>query len=127
MKVKGFILYKTKEFVEAHLNIKDAEINEINFEYFKGLYPLEHSSTFSKITELKKTHEPNRIQNGCRYYIQHSIKGEVMNIYLDLNMINYYKLEWQIFNKKYLKTKDFVVGLILLLIGGLITFIISKN
>lgn len=127
MKVKGFILYKTREFVEARLVIKSAIIKEISLEYFTGLYPEENNSSLSKINELKETHDPDRIQNGCKYYIQHSIEGEVMNIYLDINLLQYWKLRWQLFKEKYLKTKEFIVGLILAVIATLLTLLITKD
>ena len=50
-----------------------------------------------------------------------------MNIYLDLNLIQYLKLRWQLFKEKYLMTKEFVVGLILAIIGALLTLLITKD
>ncbi|WP_282148015.1 hypothetical protein [Algibacter lectus] len=78
--------------------IKQGVIVEYNSGYFKGIFPVENNSALSGINEILKVHHPERIPNSCKYYIQHSINGEVMNIYLNINIIQYWQLNWQLKN-----------------------------
>ena len=119
MKIRAFILYQTNEFVEAELTIIKSNIKEINFYNFKNIYPEENNSEVHKLTEIKETHNPERIQNGCKYYIQYSINGEVLNIYLNITKTEYLNLRKQIFIENTLKSKEFVVGIILAIIAAI--------
>jgi hypothetical protein len=119
MEIKAFILYKSREFIYADLIIKDAKIKEINFNDFKSIYPEENNAQTHKVREIKEVHNPERIQNGCKYFIQYSIEGEVMNIYLDITKKEYLELRRQIFVENIIKSKEFTVGLILAILASL--------
>lgn len=123
MEIRGFILYKTREFLEAELIVKDARIKEINLNSIRNIYPEENNSKAHKITEIKEVHNPERIQNGCKYYIQYSLEGEVMNIYLDINKWQYFSLKKQLFIENIIKTKEFTIGIILAIVAALFALI----
>jgi len=124
MLIKSFILHKGTEFTEAEIIVKDAVIKEINFNTFKNIYPEENNSKLCEISEIKKVHNPERIQNGCKYYIQHSIDGEVMNLYLDINILQFLRLRSQVFIKQIINSKEFKVSVIGGIVVGVVVAII---
>jgi hypothetical protein len=123
MVIRAFILYKTREFIEAELIVKNARIKEINLDAIKSIYPEENNSKAHKIIEIKEVHNPERIQNGCKYYVQYSIEGEVMNIYLDINKKQYFNLKKQLFIENIIKSKEFTIGFILAVLAALFALI----
>ena len=124
MEVNAFILYKTneQELKPCVLEINHGEIVEFSIWDGNSMYPREYNSSLSGISKIYKTHNANRIQNGCKYYIQHSVKGEVLNIYLDISRIEYFRIKWGM--REYIvQSKEFIVALsigIILLVLGLI-------
>ncbi len=129
MKVNGFTLYKTNEFHDCNLIIKNGEVVEYNSGFIKDIFPKENKSALSKVDEILNVHRPERIPNNCKYYIQHSINGEVLNIYLDVNKMEYFRLKWQL--KEYLiQTKEFKKGVLIAIIVfalGLVSYWIKKT
>tara|TARA_R110000868_G_C10454177_1_gene726726 strand:- start:140 stop:517 length:378 start_codon:yes stop_codon:yes gene_type:complete len=122
MNIKGFVFYKEKEFIPCDLVISNSRIKEINLTDIKNTYPELHNSQRANITEIKEFHNPSIIQNGCKYYIQSSVNGELVNIFLDIGKIEYFKIKWGM--KGYIvQSKEFIIGLsigLILLILGLI-------
>lgn len=122
MEIEAFILYKSTEFLPCQLIIKNGEIVEFSSHNFSKIFPQENRSALSKIEEIKKVHRPERIQNGCKYYIQHSINGEVMNIYLDIGRIKYWRLKWG-FGKSIFQTNEFKIAFIIAFISAVLSAI----
>ncbi|OBX17672.1 hypothetical protein A9996_19180 [Gelidibacter algens] len=81
MKIKGFVFYGKNEFMSCDLVISDSRIKEINLNDIKNTYPELNNSERSILTEIKRFHKPEIIQNGCKYYIQSSVDGELVNIF----------------------------------------------
>ncbi|RAJ17540.1 hypothetical protein LX77_03866 [Gelidibacter algens] len=115
--------------MSCDLVISDSRIKEINLNDIKNTYPELNNSERSILTEIKRFHKPEIIQNGCKYYIQSSVDGELVNIFLDINKIQYFRLKWQL--KEWLiQSKDISVDVLKYLviggIGSLITIGVQK-
>jgi len=123
MEVDGFTLYKGKDFLPCKLTIKGGEIVQYDSDNFKDIFPQENRSALAKIETIKKVHRSERIPNECKYFIQHLIDDEVMNIYLDISRFNYLRLKFGL-GKSIFQTKEFIIGLILAVITVLLTAIL---
>ena len=122
--------YKENEYLPCSLIIKGNEIVEFHNGFDVGIYPREFNSELSIIDKIYKSHKANdRIPNGCKYYIQKSTGKGLMNIYLDINKIEYLRLKWGL--KKYLiQTNEFKKSLFFALLAfilALIGYWIKKN
>ncbi len=132
MKVKGFTYngdakYKSNDFLDCTLVIERNEIVEFNNGFDVGIYPREYNSELSIIDKIYKTHKAKeRIPNECKYYIQKSTKKGLLNVYLDINKLQYFRLKWGI--KGYMiQSKDFIVGVLVGLVPFILDLIFSKT
>jgi hypothetical protein len=113
--------YKENEYLPCDIIVKRNEIVEFIGSFDVGIFPREFNSELSIIEKIYKTHNTKqRVPNGCKYYIQYSTDKGLMNIYLDINKIEYLRLKWGM--KKFLiQSKEFIIGLSI----GLILFILG--
>ena len=96
MWIKSYIEYKTKELIECKLLFKHGKIQEIEMEFFSGIKPFENNSELADNIEILKTYKQDESNKFCKYFIKKSVNKEVLKMFLDINYIQYLKLQWQL-------------------------------
>ena len=125
MWIKSYIEYKTKELIECKLLFKHGKIQEFEMDFFSGIKPFENNSELADNIEILKTYKQDESNKFCKYFIKKSVNKEVLKMFLDINYIQYLKLQWQL--KHFLiQSKDIKIELLKYVIFGIIGYLIAN-
>ena len=125
MWIKSYVEYKSKNLIECNLLFKHGKIQEIEIEFFSGIKPFENNSELADNIEILKTHKQDESNMFCKYFIKKSVNNEVFKMFLNINYIQYIKLQWQL---KYflIQSKDIKIELLKYVIFGIIGYLIAN-
>ena len=123
MWIKSYIEYRNKNLIECNLLFKHGKIQEIDL--FDNVKPFQENSILADNIEILKTYKQDEYNMFCKYFIKKSINNEVLKMFLDINYIQYIKLQWQL---KYflIQSKDIKIELLKYIIFGLIGYLVAN-
>lgn len=125
MWVKGYIRWKTNDLIPHKFLFKYGKIQEVENENFKGIKAFENNSSLANNIKIFKTYERDKSNNYCKYYIKKSVENEVFLIFLKINILQYWKLKWQM--KEWLiQSKDFKLEILKYIAIGLLVYLARK-
>ncbi|WP_417871620.1 hypothetical protein [Winogradskyella sp.] len=125
MWVNGFINWKSNNLIPHRFLIKYGKIQEVENENFKGIKAFENNSSLADNIEILKTYKRDISNNYSRYYIKKSIDNEVFLMYLKINILQYWKLKWQL--KEWLiQSKDFKLEILKYIAIGILAYLIGR-
>jgi len=125
MWVKAYVKYKNPELIEYKILFKYGKIQEVESEFFKGITPFLNNSKLADNIIVLKTYKQDISNMNCKYFIKNNVDNEVFLIYLDLNIIEYFKLKWQL-KSFYIQSKELKIELMKYFIFGTIGYLIGR-
>tara|TARA_R110000868_G_scaffold314851_1_gene575773 strand:+ start:233 stop:616 length:384 start_codon:yes stop_codon:yes gene_type:complete len=125
MWVNGYIKWKTNDLIPHKFLFKHGKIQEVENENFKGIKAFENNSDIADNIEIFKTYKRDLSNKHSRYFIKNSKEDNVFLIFLKINQLQYWQLQWQL--KEWLiQSKDFKLEILKYLVVALLAYLIGK-
>ena len=125
MWVNGYIKWKTNDLIPHKFLFKHGKIQEVENENFKGIKAFENNSDIADNIEIFKTYKRDLSNKHSRHFIKNSKEDNVFLIFLKINQLQYWQLQWQL--KEWLiQSKDFKLEILKYLVVALLAYLIGK-
>lgn len=106
MWIKAYIRYTSDTLFEYRLRFKNGKIQQTESQVFNGIKLFDNSSTLAHDIVIKKTKVQNYTNKYCKYVIKKTLRNQPFLMYLDITILEYWLLSWQLHKKKFFKKSN---------------------